>query len=121
MIERMQRSWRLLGETWGVSRQDPELAVFPILSGIVSLVVLLSFAAPILLTIPWSELGAAEGSARPNLEPGVVHYVVAFLYYLVSYFVIVFFNVGLVACVRLRFGGQNPTVRDGMSFALANS
>src|ERR1051325_4520172 len=99
MFERIERSWRLLGEAWGVLRQDTELVMFPILSGIVSLLVLATFAVPMVLALPWNEIAHTSGHASREVEVSPVYYVLGFLYYLASYFVIIFFNSGLVACV----------------------
>jgi len=44
--------------------------------------------------------------------------VVSFLYYLVGYFVIVFFNVGLVHCTRIHLQGGKPSFGDGVRFAM---
>ena len=43
--------------------------------------------------------------------------IVGFLFYLVSFFIIIFFNVGLVYNARLVFNGEDPSVGDGMRYA----
>jgi uncharacterized protein DUF6159 len=119
MFERVRRSWDLMGETWEVLREDQELVLFPIISGICSLLVLASFAVPFLMRIPWGQV-TSSGSHSVPVSMGHWDYVWLFLYYLATYFVVVFFNSGLVACVRIRLDGGNPTVRDGFAFATAN-
>src|SRR5437868_143631 len=120
MFEAMQRSWRLTQEAWDVLRQDRELVLFPILSGICSLLASALFVVPILFVMPWGELqsGAGAGAFSHQLRTnmGQWHYVVLFLSYLVSYFIVVFFNCALVACVRIRFDGGDPSLNDGLSF-----
>ena len=49
-----------------------------------------------------------------------LNYAILFLFYLTSYFVIVFFNVGLVYCAHIRIKGGDPTFRDGLNAAFAN-
>jgi hypothetical protein len=44
-------------------------------------------------------------------------YVIAFLFYLVQYFVIFFFNSALVGAAMIRLDGGDPTVRDGLRIA----
>lgn len=119
MFGTLQRSWDLAKETWDVLRQDRTLVIFPILSGIASLLVFASFIIPAVLLFPWNELSQGAGS-RARFEVGPLHYGLTFLYYLVSYFVVVFFNAGLVACVRMRFNGHTPTVSDGLGFSCRN-
>ena len=122
MIDRIRRSWLLTCEAWNVLRQDRILVLFPILSGIAVLFVLASFALPVALLFPWSQfLQETEAGRRAaHFDVGALHYVGVFLCYLLTYFVGIFFNVGLVACVRKRLAGETPTVGDGLNFALAN-
>ena len=116
MFLTLSRSWDLVKEAWAVLRQDRQLVLFPILSGIVSLFVSASFLVPLGLMI-WSQVGQGDAGGHRDLNLGPLHYVLTFLYYLVSYFVVVFFNAGLVACVRMRFAGQSPTLNDGLTFS----
>ena len=44
MFDRMARGWELAKESWRVLKLDKELLVFPLVSGLACLVVLLSFA-----------------------------------------------------------------------------
>jgi hypothetical protein len=109
-------------QAWAVLKQDRELVAFPILSGLFSLIVSISFFVPVLLLNPfWKYSGGTEENGfrfQAGFEP--LHYVGLFLFYLASYFVVTFFSTGLVACVRIRFEGGNPTFQDGIGFALRN-
>ena len=123
MFQRSRRSWLLMREAWQVLRQDRGLVLFPILSGFFSLLALASFAVPFFLLMPWDQInhgrtGATAQSADAGFGPW--SYLFLFLFYLVTYFIIVFFNSGLVACVRMRLAGEEPTVRDSLSFSMAN-
>jgi hypothetical protein len=42
---------------------------------------------------------------------------VLFLFYLCNYFVVIFFNAGIIACATVRLGGGNATVGDGFRAA----
>ena len=46
MFERISRSFSLARSSWDVLRRDKQLLLFPILSGIACLLVLVSFAVP---------------------------------------------------------------------------
>jgi hypothetical protein len=61
-------------------------------------------------------LGAFDGLHRGDTP---LTYSVAFLFYVVQYFVIFYFNAALVGCVLMRLDGGAPTVKDGLR--LANS
>jgi hypothetical protein len=118
------RGWELMQQSWSVLKQDKELLVFPILSGIACLLVSATFVAPFLLVPQFAGpmLGALDDKAA---DPGVqlvaqaAWLLLTFLFYFVNYFVIVFFNTALVSCAIIRFKGGDPTVRDGLAAACA--
>jgi hypothetical protein len=47
-------------------------------------------------------------------------YVGLFLFYLVNYFVVIFFNTALISAATIRLKGGSPTLRDGLAFAWEN-
>lgn len=105
------RTWRLMGASWRMLVQDKQLIVFPMLSGLALAVVIVLFAVPIV----------AESRAMPNasavLQPDRAMYVGYFLLYLVNYFVVIFFNAALIACVLERVNGGQPTLGYGLRCA----
>lgn len=103
-------SWALVKASANVLKLDKELLVFPLLSGVATVLVTVSFIAPMALTGGW-EIFADEGG-------GYLGYVVGFLFYLVQYTVIFFFNSALVGAAMIRLEGGDPTVSDGMSIAM---
>ncbi len=105
---RIRGAWLLAKQSWRVLMLDKELLVFPLLSGFACLLVLASFVA-----------GAfATGNFRlEKAQEDANVWVMAFVYYFVNYFVIVYFNSALVACAMIRFRGGNPTVADGLRAA----
>jgi hypothetical protein len=46
------------------------------------------------------------------------NYVLAFSFYLINYFVVVFFNTALIQCTRDYFNGEIPSVKKGLQFSL---
>lgn len=105
---RIAGAWQLMKQSWKVLMLDKELLLFPLMSGIASLLVLATFVAGIYAAGPGREQAAIN-------ESGV--WVMLFLYYFASYFVIVFFNAALVSCALIRFQGGNPTIADGLRAA----
>jgi len=112
MFEKMANGWLLARQSLHVLKLDKELLLFPFLSGLACLLVLVSFALP-LWTSGQAEAWAQEG----NITHNVVVYVVLFVFYFINYFIIIFFNSALVACAVIRFKGGDPTVGDGLSAA----
>ncbi len=112
MFERFSRSWDLLKASATVLMQDKELMVLPLISSIMAMVVVASFILPLFA------LGALDHvSGRHGGAISVGYYFVAFLFYVVQYFVIFFFNVALVGAVMIRLDGGNPTVAAGIEIA----
>ncbi|MBU4402294.1 MAG: hypothetical protein KJ907_06105 [Actinobacteria bacterium] len=105
------RSWQLTKESFEVLKTDKHLVVFPIISGIATIIL---FA---LLMVPAAFL---SGLVAGNTDNTYVFYVFFFIYYFAASFVVIFFNTALIACVQIRFRGGEPTFRDGIDCAYGN-
>jgi hypothetical protein len=109
MFESIGRSIELFKTSWGILMADKKLLAFPFLSGMVSLIVLATFILPLILAefvqavVPFGEL---------------FFYGALFAFYLVSYFVVIFFNTALISCVNARLQGREMSVGEGLSNAL---
>ncbi len=114
MFTKFSRSWSLIKASGSVLRQDKELLVFPMLAVGATLLVILSFAAPLIVT---GALGSTESAGGP--QPLVV--VTAFLFYLTQYFIVVFFSAALVGAAMVRLDGGAPTVGDGLRIAASKA
>lgn len=108
MFAKISYTWGLMRASWNVLKTDKTLLLFPLLSGLCCIVVLLSFALPMFLTGAWQP--PARGSSEVRF---VVYYGILFLFYVASYFVITFFNTAIVSCAMLRMAGGSPRVGDG--------
>ncbi len=109
-MSKLSNSWTMMKASANVLRMDPELMVFPLLSGIAVILVTATFV------MPFAVIGEGFG-ALENMEEGYLGYVVGFLYYLVLYSLIFFFNTALVGAAMIRLDGGDPTVRDGLEIA----
>ncbi len=112
MLTKLRNSWELVQASAGVLRADPELMVFPLISGAALVVVSASFFVPLFV------LGS--GFSVPEEGGGVLGYILLFLFYLVQYTVIFFFNSALVGATMIRLEGGNPTVGDGLRIAFSH-
>ncbi|MEN1941899.1 DUF6159 family protein [Luteimonas sp. MJ246] len=107
MFDKFSRSWEMVKASAAVLRSDRELMLFPVLSGLATLLVLASFALPTLaLRLFSSGLGVG----------GVL---LGFAFYFCTYSVMIFFNCALVGAAMIRLDGGDPTLADG--FAAARS
>jgi hypothetical protein len=103
MFESIGRSIELFKTSWGILMGDKKLLAFPLLSGVISLIVLATFILPLIVA------GAVSD---------ILFYSALFVFYLVSYFVVIFFNTALISCVNARLQGKEMSVGEGISNAL---
>jgi hypothetical protein len=108
MFESIGRSWELVKASGKILMQDRKLLVFPLISGIVTLMVVISFILPLI----FSQVVLGSDISGP------IWYAYLFLFYVVSYFVVIFFNTGLITCVSARLQGRDATVGEGISHAI---
>jgi len=111
-MNKIMRSWSLMSQCWQVLKQDKSLLVFPLVSGICCLLVMASFAVPLFLTNDWRPPGQ-----EASMTHHIAYYGTLFLFYFCNYFVVIFFNSALIACVASRMTGGNPTIGDGVRTA----
>jgi hypothetical protein len=109
MAGRVSCSFALVKASANVLKLDKELMVFPLMSGVATVLVAASFIAPIFMIGP--EIFVEGESAS------YAAYALGFLFYLVQYFVIFFFNAALVGAALIRLDGGDPTVSDGLAIA----
>lgn len=109
MFQKLSNSWELVKASWAVLLADKELLVFPIISAVASILVVITFAVPTVLA------GFVDTAVAG--EAGVLSWIVAFFFYLVLYFVTFFFNAALVGAATIRLKGGDPTVGDGLRIA----
>ena len=112
-IDRLSNGWKLSMNSFKVLRENKQLIVFPILSGISLLVVIGSFTTAILAAAGWNpdNISDTYGSAGD--------YLLLFVFYIFNYFIIVFFNMALIHCTRLYFQGEEVTIEKGLRFSLS--
>ena len=115
-FETIGNTWALIGTSWDVLKKDKEILVFPLISGLCLLLVLGSFGLGLLDTEGegW-QLPASEAP----LSEQISYYGKIFLFYFCTYFVMMFFNTGIIGCAIIRMRGGDPTLGDGFRLALA--
>jgi hypothetical protein len=109
MSSGIRNSWALIKASAGVLRADKELVIFPMLSGIVGLVVTATFILPALLS----------GFFDSFLGGGIqgLGLLVGLSFYSVQSFVVLFANTALIGAAMIRLRGGNPTLGDGFQIA----
>lgn len=114
MIETFRRSYHIFRESLTVLSKDKELLLFPLLSGIITIIAFFS-----MIFAGWTT-GFFErliNAGERSLEANLLGYGATFVWYFVSWFIVLFFNVAIIHCARMRLEGGDPTVADGFRAA----
>ena len=111
MFEKLSNSWQLVKASAAVLQADKELLLFPVISAVLSLLVVVTFAVPAILAGVFAS-GFPEAAGIP-----AAGYAAVLLFYVVQYFVIFFCNTALVGAALIRLRGGDPTVADGFRIA----
>ena len=115
MFARLSNSWELVKASVAILRDDKELIVFPIISSIGVLLVTISFALPMVFAGVFDSIVSGQEN-----NAGVIGFIVAFLFYVAQYFVIIFCNSALIGAAMIRLRGGDPTLSDGFRIAINN-
>ncbi len=117
MFDVFRRSYGIFTQSLGVLKQDKEILVFPLLSGIFTIIAFSMMAG----------VGVISGFFQRLVESGdrsftanLLGYVATFIWYFVSWFIVIFFNVATIHCAKMRLDGGDPTVADGLNAASAH-
>jgi len=109
-FDRLSNGWNISMNIFKVLRANKQLIIFPILSSISLMLVLLSFVTIVMAGVGWD----VENIPEPGQATSILF---LFLYYLVNYFVVVFFNMSLIHCTHLYFKGEPVTIEAGVKFS----
>lgn len=97
-MSRIANSFALARSSWHVLKADKELILLPIISGIASVIVAVTFIVPIFL------VGQGDGTVTGTSLPLMV------LMYFVLAYITIFFNAALVSAANERLEGGDPTI-----------
>jgi hypothetical protein len=111
-FERLSNGWKISMYSFSVLKENKSLIIFPILSAISMILIFGSVITGVLATNDWNV-------SNFDMQNKTLGYIFLFLFYLVNYFIVVFFNMALIHCTHLYFKGQKPTVSDGLRFSLS--
>lgn len=109
---RIALGWQLTKTSLRVLRKDKELLVFPLISGIVLILLLAGFIGGMFVAFGFE---AIFGGASTWILVGVM-----VVYYVLAFFVSFFFNAAVIGAATIRLNGGNPTLADGLHIARQN-
>lgn len=111
----LSRSWDLLTQSFSVLKSDKELVWLPVLSGLCCVAATIAiFGGGFLFALPAGALGhaaAQRGLFYQEMLP------FAFVFYVATYTIAIYFNVALVSIASDRLAGGQATLSDGLRVA----
>lgn len=112
MFATIKRSYYLFRGSLHVLNLDRELLLFPLISGILTMLVMATFMLPIIYALTaLNEMNPMDGITEG------VGYVILFFFYLVTYTITYYFNTAVVSCAIYRMKGGDPDVKGGFRAA----
>ena len=118
MFDKFSRSWSLAGQCWGILKEDPALLVFPLMSSIALLLVLGSFALPVFAIYHSVDPAVIRGDDSHTGR--LLFYAATYVFYVVCYTVMMFFNSALISVALKRLDGESAGIREGLQAAVEN-
>jgi hypothetical protein len=106
--------WQIAKTSLQVLNAHKELIIFPILSALSLLLIVASFVTVLFARVGWNIDRFQIGEINPGFQ-----YMFVFLFYIVNYFVVVFFNMALMHCARLYFEGEEVSISKGFQFSMS--
>jgi hypothetical protein len=106
---RFQNSIALAKASWNVLRSDRKLVLLPVISGLVTLLVAVSFL------VPTAIVANNQGGAGP------VSVIIGAIGYFIAAYVVVFFNAALVYAADAHMHGAEVTIGQALKFASSRS
>ena len=108
---RLSNGWDIFKQSFKVLKANKDLILFPILSGSSMMLVITSFSVVIFAANNWDASFLDQYSV-------LAKYSFLFIFYLVNYFIVVFFNMALIHCSRAYLRGEEVVLRDGINFSM---
>ena len=104
------RGWEMSKLSMAVVKKDPELLVYMIIAGVMSLACLIGMSIPQFLEMEWA--------VNPDGAFTSAYLVFTFVAYMVLSIIVVFWNCAIIANANIRLTGGDPKFADGVSAAV---
>lgn len=107
LVTRLSNGWNISMKSFQVLKANKQLIILPVLSGSSMILLMASFGFAIF-----------TAKSTVHLSGKGYYYLGLFGFYFVNYFIVSFFNVALMRCVRMHFLGEEVSLRDGLAFSV---
>lgn len=119
MARKVANGVQLTKQCWQALKQNPQLLIFPLASGIALVLVGILFLVPTVLGAALFSGGEVTAEGDITTAEYIFGVVMLFLYYFVCYTVIIFSNTALVGVALKLLRGESAGVGDGIAIALS--
>jgi len=112
IMDRIRNTWSLMKSSFAVLKQEKKLLLFPLFSGVCTVIILLSFFFPLLIF---------ESSWVDSLKTGIpdtAFYVLIFIFYFLNYFIMIFFNAAAVVSAIYVMQGGTPSISQALNMVM---
>ena len=115
------RGWKLSKLSFSVVKADPEILVYVLLMGVMSLATLSAMNAPFILQMDWAVMLGIDATTNEEVVVGLTNAGMAwyFSFYMLLSIIVVFWNSAIVANSHMRLSGGDPTFVYGVSKAFS--
>jgi hypothetical protein len=113
-MTRISNGWDLSKMSLATIQKNKTLLIFPVLSTLSMIMIIGSFVGGGFFFFG-DEIEAMMQSESSN----ITGYAGVFLFYLVNYFIVIFFNTALMHCAVKTFYDEETTLADGISFSMS--
>lgn len=112
---RLSNGWELAKQSFQTINENRTLLLFPVLSSVSLVLVLLTFFGGTFFFIG----DDIEALMNDEQYGQILGYGLIFLYYLINFSIIVFFNAALIHCAMKALNGEEVSLGDGINFAFS--
>jgi hypothetical protein len=114
LSSRLSNGWNIALSSLKVLKEHKKLVIFPILSVLSMTLILGSFIA--VLVVSGGANFMENFFDRYGQAPAIG---LIFLFYLVNYFIVVFFNMALIHCTKMYLEGEEVEISAGIQFSMS--
>tara|TARA_Y100000746_G_C15428711_1_gene417574 strand:+ start:395 stop:1279 length:885 start_codon:yes stop_codon:yes gene_type:complete len=115
------RGWKLSKLSFSVVKADPEILVYVLLMGAMSVATLSAMNAPFILQMDWAVMLEMDATTNEEVVAGLTNAGMAwyFALYMLLSIIVVFWNSAIIANSHMRLSGGDPTFIYGVSKAFS--
>lgn len=115
-LGKFKASRMIASQSWALLKKNKDMLWFPVVSAITNLI-----ALTLLLVIYYFLFGFENVfSSNDGESLNSTGYLILFVYYLVSFFIVNFFQAGMLIVAKEQFDGKNTSFKHGMDGAFKN-